>query len=131
MKLLRVRVKSNNCSECRDRLLSECTEHGLPLPMEEVVQVPEWWINHNCPHIEGGLSLELETEVQETSGNYTFVESEQANSDEEGISEEEDIEVSPWWDTLDASKGIGYPVREEGRYGSYPAHDGFDDESWS
>jgi hypothetical protein len=33
------------------------------------------------------------------------------------------------WDRLDSSKGIGYPCREEGSYGSYPSHDGFDDES--
>lgn len=30
---------------------------------------------------------------------------------------------------LDHSKDIGFPCREGGRYGSYPAHDGFDDES--
>jgi hypothetical protein len=52
----------------------------------------------------------------------------------EDISEaaaEEGPEVvdSPGWDTLDATKNIGYPARESGRYGSYPAHDGFDDES--
>ena len=32
-------------------------------------------------------------------------------------------------DRRDASLGIGYPVRERGRYGSFPGHDGFDDES--
>ena len=41
----------------------------------------------------------------------------------------EEIEAPEWWNSLDASKGIGYPVRESGRYGSYPAHDGFGDES--
>jgi hypothetical protein len=30
---------------------------------------------------------------------------------------------------LDHSKDIGFPCRESGRYGSYPSHDGFDDES--
>jgi hypothetical protein len=35
----------------------------------------------------------------------------------------------PWGDKLDATKNCGYPAREEGRYGSYPSHDGFDDES--
>lgn len=30
---------------------------------------------------------------------------------------------------MDATKNIGYPTREQGRYGSHPAHDAFDDES--
>jgi hypothetical protein len=34
-----------------------------------------------------------------------------------------------WTNNLDATKNCGYPAREEGRYGSYPSHDGFDDES--
>ena len=42
---------------------------------------------------------------------------------------ESDIERPSWWDNLDATKNCGYPAREEGRYGSYPSHDGFDDES--
>lgn len=40
-----------------------------------------------------------------------------------------EVERPPWWDNLDATKDRGYPAREEGRYGSYPSHDGFDDES--
>jgi hypothetical protein len=42
---------------------------------------------------------------------------------------ESDIERPSWWDNLDATKNRGYPAREDGRYGSYPSHDGFDDES--
>jgi hypothetical protein len=30
---------------------------------------------------------------------------------------------------LDQTKNCGFPCREGGRYGSYPSHDGFDDES--
>jgi hypothetical protein len=30
---------------------------------------------------------------------------------------------------MDATKDIGFPVREHGKYGSHPSHDGFDDES--
>jgi len=40
-----------------------------------------------------------------------------------------EVERPSWWDNLDATKNCGYPAREEGRYGSYPSHDGFDDES--
>ena len=42
---------------------------------------------------------------------------------------EEEIEAPAWRSSLDATKGIGFPVREAGRYGSHPSHDGFDDES--
>lgn len=42
---------------------------------------------------------------------------------------EQEIEDPEWRHNLDATKGIGYPAREEGHYGSHPAHDGFDDES--
>ncbi|HQU93806.1 MAG TPA: hypothetical protein PLK77_16035 [Pyrinomonadaceae bacterium] len=41
----------------------------------------------------------------------------------------DDMDVGLWPRNLDASKNIGYPCREDGRYGSYPSHDGFDDES--
>jgi len=41
----------------------------------------------------------------------------------------QEIEEPEWRHNLDATKGIGYPAREEGRYGSHAAHDGFDDES--
>ena len=41
----------------------------------------------------------------------------------------QEIEDPEWRHNLDATKGIGFPAREEGHYGSHPAHDGFDDES--
>ena len=40
-----------------------------------------------------------------------------------------EAEIPSWRNNLDATKNCGYPAREEGRYGSYPSHDGFDDES--
>jgi hypothetical protein len=40
-----------------------------------------------------------------------------------------EAERPSWWSNLDATKNYGYPARESGRYGSYPSHDGFDDES--
>ena len=42
---------------------------------------------------------------------------------------EVEVERPAWKDNLDATKNCGYPAREEGRYGSYPSYDGFDDES--
>lgn len=43
--------------------------------------------------------------------------------------EDGEVEVPSWKNNLDATKNCGYPAREEGKYGSYPSHDGFDDES--
>jgi hypothetical protein len=43
--------------------------------------------------------------------------------------EDGEAESPSWKNNLDATKNCGYPAREEGRYGSYPSHDGFDDES--
>ena len=40
-----------------------------------------------------------------------------------------EIEPPAWSNNLDATKNIGYPARESGRYGSHPSHDAFDDES--
>ncbi len=35
-------------------------------------------------------------------------------------------------ENIDATKNIGYPARDyKARYGTYPGHDGFDDESGS
>jgi hypothetical protein len=52
------------------------------------------------------------------------------NSEEPAEYESEvEVEQHSWSDNLDATKNRGYPAREEGRYGSYPSHDGFDDES--
>ena len=51
------------------------------------------------------------------------------SAESERWKDEEEIEEPAWRSNLDATKGIGYPAREDGRYGSYPSHHGFDDES--
>lgn len=40
-----------------------------------------------------------------------------------------DSERPDGWANLDATKGIGYVIREDGKYGSHPSHDRFDDDS--
>lgn len=40
-----------------------------------------------------------------------------------------EVEAPDGWLNIDATKNIGYPVREQGRYGSHPTHDDFGDES--
>ena len=43
--------------------------------------------------------------------------------------EDYDEDWLPWEKNIDATKNYGYSCREEGKYGSLPGHDGFDDES--
>jgi endogenous inhibitor of DNA gyrase (YacG/DUF329 family) len=64
-------------------------------------------------------------------GGVSRVHSVRDNAEPESARQKDKIEVErpSWWDNLDATKNCGYPAREEGRYGSYPSHDGFDDES--
>ncbi|MBI2090391.1 MAG: hypothetical protein HYT78_16895 [Deltaproteobacteria bacterium] len=121
---MRAKVIECNCVECRDVLVEDCRKFELPLPTDPSILVPERWASHRCPHRPGGLVLEFETE-----------QASKTDADEDA--------KSPWWNfgeeieapasvpNLDATKGIGYPARETGRYGSHPSHDGFDDESWS
>ena len=62
----------------------------------------------------------------------TKADAERVRSNSTGLARkkgEVEVERPSWWDNLDATKNCGYPAREEGRYGSYPSHDGFDDES--
>jgi len=96
-------------------LLSEIKKFDLPLPTGNVILVPETWANHRCTHGQDGLVLKFETDT--------------ANIEIESMELSNDESDDPWWDTLDATKNIGYPAREQGRYGSHPSHDGFDDES--
>ncbi len=124
MKALRARVNLNNCGECRDELLSECRACGLPIPTGEVISVPERWADHTCPHMHDGLVLKFEGAETNAAEIELETDTESARS-----TEGEEIEAPEWWNNLDATKGIGYPAREQGRYGSYPSHDGFDDES--
>jgi hypothetical protein len=118
MKSLRARVIVDACSDCRIMLLLDCQRFELPPPSDEIILVPETWVGHICNHLENGFVLEFFSEA-DSQEDITVA----------PVEENPDIEDSPWWDTLDATKNIGYPARESGRYGSYPAHDGFDDES--
>lgn len=119
MKAVRARVKQSNCSKCRDLLLSDCRRFRLPLPKDEFVLVPERWVFHKCSHFPDGFVLEFEEPVSRELGV-----DESARWKDKG-----DIEAPDWWTNYDATKDIGYPVRETGKYGSHPSHDGFDDES--
>jgi hypothetical protein len=109
---VRAKVVQNDCEDCRNDLLEESKRlDGLPLA-GEVVLIPTHWLNRACPH--GRLGLKFAA-----NNNVPLGEAEPAKSGEV------EFETA----RMDATKDIGYPVREHGPYGSHPAHDDFDDES--
>ncbi len=122
MEALQAQVIANNCSKCRDQLLVECNRLKLPPPITEFIWVPKRWASHKCTHIENGLVLKFKNPVT----NGVQPDPTGPNDPADGTDITQQVER---WDRHDASKGIGYPCREEGSYGSYPSHDGFDDES--
>lgn len=126
---LRAHVVAVHCEQCRDDLLIDCNDLGLPLPTGEFILIPCWWANKTCYHGKGGLALR----VMGPAASHNQTEEPRNNRREERSARykdvEAEIEAPDWRNNLDASKDIGYPAREYGLYGSYPAHDGFDDES--
>lgn len=117
MELVRAKVVQDSCPECRDALLAEAKSlGGLPLG-GDVVIIPKYWLNTMCPHGRSGLRFDLA--VADTGALSR--EAERAKSGE--------VELEATDSRIDATKDIGYPVREHGPYGSHPMHDDFDDES--
>ena len=122
-RILLVRVVSARCAECRLAIARDCAALGLPVPQSQDAYISERWLNHVCPHEEDGLELRLITNTDaddDSDARLTALERRNSEIEDEQL---------PWERNLDAKKSWGYPCREEGRYGSYPSHDGFDDES--
>lgn len=120
MRSLRTVVEASRCQRCLESLLADIRRAGFPIPTgkeDGVIQVPERWGLHRCPYTPNGLVLRFIDALDR-------IESMRWKEEEEQIENED-----PGRDTMDATKGIGYPVRECGRYGSHPSHDDFGDES--
>jgi hypothetical protein len=116
MELVRAKVVQDGCPECRNVLLAEAKSLG-GLPLEgDIVIVPKHWLDATCPHGRSGLRFETVTDIGALSR-----EAERAKSGE--------VELASIDSSIDATKDVGYPVREHGPYGSHPMHDDFDDES--
>ena len=110
-----VRIVRWDCEECRDALLCDCLAQGIGQPIGEFTLGPAEWVSRECPHRGDGFTLNIalvRSKARGGTGGGDF--------DNEGDLYEENI---------DATKGIGYPAREDGSYGSHPSHDGFDDDS--
>jgi hypothetical protein len=127
MGVIYVRVVDWTCDFCRDELLKECRRAGLELPTSQFATIPEAWATRTCPH---GKSFRLDVIGPSPIHDLVHVDGDVEDARSEDLSREG--RGRPWWretypETIDASKGIGYPAREGGRYGSYPQHDGSDD----
>jgi hypothetical protein len=111
---VRAKLVYSCCPECLNALLEECNSRGgLPLS-GEVVLIPEHWLNHVCGHGHLGIKFERLRDETDAPVNPKSVKSGTVDS----------------FDTrMDATKDIGYPVREHGTYGTHPMHDDFNDES--
>jgi hypothetical protein len=123
MGTLIARVISDGCTECRDQLLEDCRDSALPPPTSNLIVVPESWADHRCPHPGGQFQLDFLPQESESVGEIS---GESIGWDDEGLG---DVEAPDGWMNIDATKNICYPAREQGRYGSHPTHDDFDDES--
>jgi len=118
MELVCAKVLQDSCPECRNALLAEARAlGGLPLAGDGVM-IPTHWLNATCPHGRPGLKFDL---VAVADTGAVSREAERAKSGE--------VELEATDSRIDATKDIGYPVREHGPYGSHPMHDDFDDES--
>jgi len=115
MEPVHARLIQDDCVECRNALLIEAKALGLPLE-GEVVIIPRRWLDTKCPHGRAGLRFEL-----------VIAEADAPSERERAKSGEVELEAAD--SRIDATKDIGYPVREHGPYGSHPMHDDFDDES--
>ena len=122
MKFVHARLVQDGCPQCRDALLLEAQSlGGLPLS-GEVVIIPDHWLNSVCPHGLQGFRFELDNPGALSDGD--------AASGDDGEEPDSDEVEFTFIDTrMDATKNIGYPVREHGPYGSHPMHDDFDDDS--
>jgi hypothetical protein len=68
------------------------------------------------------------TDAQALSFNLAEAEFD-ALSQETEPEKSDEVERTAFDSQMDATKDIGYPVREHGPYGSHPMHDDFDDKS--
>ena len=116
IRVFRARVIQWRCDKCLQALQSERKQYSLGSFDSEIVELPIHWFYDSCPHMAFGYELEP-LEVLPAQNRHP------------GRTENEDLVDSGLSWLLDHSRNIGYPAREVGRYGSYPGHDSFDDES--
>lgn len=135
-KLQSVSVRGHDCDKCLAALKADCAAVGHP-KVGAFAVVPSSWLEAECPHGRSGVFLEpVESEAD---GIVCLSDDEdprvrmimEKSGSGGGLEDQPEFQKSRWRelfpDTLDATKGIGYPAREVGRYGSHPQHDGSDE----
>ena len=115
--LVRAKILQDDCPECRNSLLRESESlGGLPLA-GAIVLIPKHWLNESCPHGRSGIKFQPDEKEPDPLS---------AQTEESDFG---DVDFGITDSKMDATKNIGYPIRERGPYGSHPGHDDFDDES--
>jgi hypothetical protein len=131
-KVLYVRVVEWTCDLCLEALLWDCQAEGMNPPTEAFTMFPAGWRGRTCPHGGAGFLFEILGPTCLDGDDHENLESERADPSRVERDDQPSRQKNRWRDlfpdTIDASKGIGYPAREVGRYGSYPQNDGCEDE---
>ena len=112
--LVHVTLAQNDCQPCLEVLIQEL--RARELPFKGVGIIPRHWLNYTCPHGKLGLRFEVVN-----NNRVPSLEPQRAKYDE--------VECEPVDRKIDATRNIGYPVRENRPYGSHSAHDDYNDES--
>jgi hypothetical protein len=132
MSVIYVRIVDWACDTCRAALLQDCRDAQLELPIGEFALIPDHWRERPCPH-DRGFTIDVKgpTPVSD-EGEYDDVEIDKGEIEDIERDDQPNRRKNRWRDlfpeTIDATKGIGYPAREVGRYGSHPQHDGSEDD---
>lgn len=138
-KVQSVRVLGHDCDDCFAALAADCIAIGHP-KIGTYAVVRARWLHSECPHGRTGVWLEAVEPDDEDNGTVWLSDVENPRVREimrkghstAGLEDQPDFKKSRWRelfpDTIDATKGIGYPAREVGRYGSHPQHDGSEDD---
>src|ERR1051326_7085738 len=118
METVRARVVKNDCEECVIALALEWQSFSERPPIiGAIVNIPEHCLASESTHGLGGVKFHLEMADPDAPQ-----EPQRAKSGE--------VEFAATDTKMDATKHIGYPVRENGtRYGSHSMHDDFNDQS--
>jgi hypothetical protein len=79
--------------------------------------------SRKCPNCDRDITREtFDDHIRTNCGDYYQDKHKESSSDKF-------VKADFLQPNLDATINIGYPVREAGKYGTHPGHDGFDDES--
>ena len=133
MKVIYVRIIDWRCDACRDALLEDCRAAHLELPTGAFAIIPDHWRDRICPH-DAGFTMDIlgPARLQDHDSDDDDADSDEARIESIERDDQPILKKNRWRDlfpdSIDATKGIGYPAREVGRYGSYPQHDGSEDE---